>query len=266
MNQPIRRSDAVIVLIVAALLLVFAIPAHAATEPAPKPVIAAMNNYQAYAATVSAAHGAKADQCNSKTTALQTVAAKCTSEICLALFADKIERACGEGSGSGQTVVAQAPPQEKSIWAEIKDTVIDFGRVAVPVFDRVMTSRDNRAARESSERQTIALYSTFGGMFTTSTTALKETALGGFAAQERGIAAAFAAQKDTYNIDINNSSEVALFGSTINKTNKCANKTGDGGDGGNSSPGGQGGNNGAGGSSNAAAGAPSGSAPCTITK
>lgn len=266
MNQRTSRIEAIVVLAIAAMCLLWASSSHGATEPAPKPIIAAQNNYQAYAATVSAAYQAKVDQCESKVTALKASATVCKDDICRLAFGILIDKSCDQGAGSGQTVVAQAPPIEKTWFAEAKDTFFDLARIALPVFDRVMTSRDNRSARESSERQTTALYGTFGSMFATGTGAVKDVALGGFAAQERGITAAFAAQKETYNINIENSSDLALFGGTVNKTNLCNPITGNGGNGGNSAPGGTGGTNGSGGSNTAGGGAPSGSAPCTIQK
>jgi len=263
MNQRVSRIEAVIFAAIAFVLLLMAACAHGA-ETAPKPIIATQNNYQAYAASIAAAHQAKADQCDSKVNALKVSSDKCKDDMCRMAFGILIDKSCGQGEGNGQTVVAQAPPVEKTWYGELKDTVLDIARIGFPVFDRVMQSRDNRAARESSERQTVALYGTFGNMFTTSTGALKDTALGGFGALEHGAAAAFAAQKDTYNIKIDNSSDLALFGGVINK--KCEATSGNGGNGGNSAPGGQGGTNGSGGSNTAGAGAPSGSAPCTIAK
>lgn len=265
MNQRTSRIEAIIVLAIAAMCLLWASSSHGA-EAAPKPIIATMNNYQAYAATVTAAHQAKADQCDSKVRALKESADKCKDDICRVLFGVLVDKSCEQSAGNAQTVVAQAPPVEKTWYGELKDTFFDLARVGLPVLDRVMTSRDNRSARESSERQNIALYGTFGNMFSTGTAAVKDTALGGFGALERGAAAAWAAQKDTYTINIDGSSDLALFGSTINKTNNCYGTSGNGGNGGNSAPGGQGGTNGSGGSNTAGAGAPSGSAPCTITK
>jgi len=265
MNQRVSRIEAVIFAAIAFVLLLMAASAHGA-ETAPKPIIATQNNYQAYAASIAAAHQAKADQCDSKVNALKVSSDKCKDDICRVLFGVLIDKACGQGESNGQTVVAQAPPVEKPWYIEVKDTVLDIARIGLPVFDRVMASRDNRAARESTERQTTALYSTFGNMFNTGTAAVKDTAVAGFTSMERGAAAAWAAQKDTYSINVNNSSDFALFGGMVIKTNKCVAKSGDGGDGGNSSTGGQGGQNGSGGGSNAGAGAPSGSVPCTIQK
>ena len=55
--------------------------AHAQDRPA----IAVSNNYQAYAAAIDPINDGKARQCSSKTDALKAMAAKCASDICLAL-------------------------------------------------------------------------------------------------------------------------------------------------------------------------------------
>jgi len=265
MNQRTSRIEAIIVLAIAAMCLLWASSSHAATEPVPKPVIAVMNNYQAYTEAVKAAHQSKFDQCDAKVNAFKGASDKCKDDLCRLAFGILIDKSCDQGSG-GQTIVAQAPPEEIPTWERVWNKVLDTARTGFPIVDRFLQSRDNRAARESSERQTVALYGTFGSMFSTGTAAVKDTALGGFGALERGAAAAWAAQKDTYTINIDGSSDLALFGSTINKTNNCYGTSGNGGNGGNSAPGGQGGTNGSGGSNTAGAGAPSGSAPCTITK
>lgn len=222
-----------------------------------KPVIAVSNNYQAYAAAIDSINDGKARQCSSKTDALKAMAAKCASDICLALFADKVERACGQQGGQEQVAVT-APPVEKTWFQEAKETVIDVARVALPFVDRVMTSRDNRAIRESNERQTVALYGTFrdlngqtvAGMTTLGTAGIngiRDTAIAGFGSQERTAAAAF--KNPTYQINLNGDNN-NLFGSASVRTytNQC-----------------QGGNGAGGGASNASGGA-GGQTPCEISK
>jgi hypothetical protein len=229
--------------------------AHAQDRPA----IAVSNNYQAYAAAIDSINDGKARQCSSKTDALKAMAAKCASDICLALFADKVERACGQQGGQEQVAVT-APPVEKTWFQEAKETVIDVARVALPFVDRVMTSRDNRAIRESNERQTVALYGTFrdlngqtvAGMTTLGTAGIngvRDTATAGFGALERTAAAAF--KNPTYNINVNGNDN-NLFGSASTRTytNNCTS-----GQAGSSS-----------GTTGSPAGGPSGQVPCTISK
>ena len=128
------------------------------------------------------------------------------------------------------------------------------------VSDRVMTSRDNRAIRESNERQTVALYGTFrdlngqtvAGMTTLGTAGIngvRDTATAGFGALERTAAAAF--KNPTYNINVNGNDN-NLFGSASTRTytNNCTS-----GQAGSSS-----------GTTGSPAGGPSGQAPCTISK
>ena len=231
-----------------------------------KPVIAVSNNYQAYAAAIDSINDGKARQCSSKTDALKAMAAKCASDICLALFADKVERACGQQGGQEQVAVT-APPVEKTWFQEAKETVIDVARVALPFVDRVMTSRDNRAMRESNERQTVALYGTFrdlngqtvAGMTTLGTAGIngvRDTATAGFGAIERTAVAAF--KDPTYNVSVFGS-ENNLFGSTSTRTTTTTTTTST--------------NNCTGGGSGSTTsttgnptGAPGGSAPCTISK
>ena len=219
-----------------------------------KPVLVPQNNYQAYAATVQAQHQAIADKCDSKANALQVMAAKCASDICLALFADKVSTACdgAGGGGSNQLLVAQAPVEEKSIGRQIFEGVLDVARVGLPFVDRVMASKERRDASNSAERQNTALYGSFtsmqnaaingiGAVATAGFGSVERTALGSFGALERGMTAAFTAPRDpTYEIIVTNSADTTLFGSsnTRNYTNKCPG--GRGGDGGNSGPGGNG--------------------------
>lgn len=264
MNQRVSRIEAVIFAAIAFVLLLMAASAHGA-ETAPKPIIATQNNYQAYAASIAAAHQAKADQCDSKVNALKVSSDKCKDDICRVLFGVLIDKACDQAQ-SGQTLIVQAPAEEKSTWEKVWDKTLDVVRVGFPIFDRVMSSRDRRSMQESSERQNVALYSTFSGIVSTSTSAVKDTAIAGFGSMERGAAAAWAAQKDTYSINVTGSSDIALFGGTVNKTNSCYGQSGNGGNGGNGASGGTGGTNGSGGSSTAGYGASSGSVPCTIQK
>ena len=216
-------------------------------------VMVPQNNYQAYAFGLQAAQQSRADQCESKAGALKAMAAKCSTDICLALFADKVERACGEPVG-GQQAAVLPPLQEKPWYVEVKDTLLDAARVALPFVDRVMTSRDNRAARESAERQNVALYGTFrdingqtANLGVAGFGALERTATGGFGAIERTAAAAF--KNPTYSFTFTGNDN-NLFGSTSTRTYvvQC-----------------QGGNGAGGGASNAPGGG-GGQAPCEISK
>ena len=223
-----------------------------------KPVIAVANNYQAYAAAIDSINDGKARQCSSKTDALKASALACKDDVCRLAFGILIDKACVDGQGAG-TVAAIAPPAaEKSWFAEVKDTVLDFARGALPVVDRVLASRDSRLARESAERQTLGLYGTFSGIHGQSVTGMtnlgtagingvRDTATAGFGSLERTAAAAF--KNPTYNINLNGNDNT-LFGSTSTRTysNNC-----------------QGGNGAGGGASNASGGA-GGTAPCEISK
>ena len=242
--------------------------AHAADAPraadAPKrPVIAVTNNYSAYAAAVDSVALTKSEQCSSKTGALQTMAGKCASDMCLAYFADKVLSACGgQGSGQEQPIQVAAPAPEKSWFAEVKDTVFELGRTAFPFVDRMMSSRERRDATASAERQNLGLYATFGqihgqtigGMTTLGTAglaAVQNTATAGFGSIERTAAAAFANQRDTYTINLTGNDN-NLFGSSSvrNYSNQCT-----GAPGGNSSS-----------TTGNPAGGQSGQVPCTISK
>lgn len=259
-------------LIVMALML-FASCAYGADA-----VLAPMNNYQAYAYSVQAAHQAKADQCESKAGALKAMAAKCASDICLALFADKVSAAC-DGNQAAQVAVAQPPAPDRPWYMELKDTVLDIARVGLPVVDRAMASRERRDATASAERQSLGLYSTFSNI-NGQTAALgiagfgsiERTATSGFGSMERGMVAGFTAPRDpTYQVTVNGDDN-ALFGSTSSRSYMVNCASGQAGNGGNSAPGGTGGNTstngyaGSGGYNTAGNGAPSGSVPCTIQK
>ncbi len=309
--------------ILSMLLFLFALTLTA-VHGAETPVLAPMNNYQAYVISVQAAHQSVSDKCESKTGALKAMAAKCTSDICLALFADKVSAACDGGQGGSQVAVAQPPTPDKPWYTELKDTVLDIARVGLPFVDRAMASRERRDQTASSERTAIAQYGMFkdingqtaslgtagfGALERTSTagyTALTTTSVAGFNSLERlgtsgfgaiertassgfgSMAAAFAAPKlPTYEINVTGSTDVAMFGATITKTDiRCT--SGNGGNGGNGAPGGnsgtsgttpptatppattppaatgQAGTTGAGGQSTAGPGGASG--PCTIQK
>ena len=254
-------------------------------------VLAPMNNYQAYTESVRAAHHSKSDQCESKAGALKTMAAKCVSDICLALFADKIVTACDGGQGGGgQIAVASPPAPEKSWFSEAKEFGLDIARATLPFVDRVMSSKERRESTASAERQNLGLYgaftainaqtaglgaSGFGSLERLGTAgygALERTSTSGFGALERGMVAGFTAPREpTYQTTINGNDNT-LFGSTSTRSyaNNCT--SGKGGDGGNSAPGGNGGNTatagtaGPGGYNTAGYGAPSGSVPCNIQK
>ena len=250
-----NRSVALIVLSVF-LTAVALSSAHAQDKPAA--VIVPQNNYQAYAAGVQAAHQAKADQCDSKTNALKGSAATCKDDVCRLAFGILIDKACVDGQGAGTVAAIAPPPVEKPWYVELKDTVLDFTRGALPVVDRVLASRDSRLARESAERQTLGLYGTFSGIHGQTVTGMtdlgtagingvRDTATAGFGSLERTAAAAF--KNPTYNINLNGNDNT-LFGSTSTRTysNNC-----------------QGGNGAGGGASNASGGA-GGTAPCEISK
>jgi len=259
----------------AALVVAFLFVAPALAQD--KPVAVPMSNYQAYASGIASAHQAKADQCDSKAKALQTMAAKCASDICLALFADKVERACAESGSSGNVAAVAPPPVEKPWYVELKDTVLDTARVALPVFDRVMASRDSRLARESQDRQTLGLYSAFTGMHgqtvtgmttlgTAGLTTAQNIATSGFGSLERGMVAGFTAPKEpTYAVNVYGNDN-ALFGSTSNRsyTNNCTG--GNAGNGGTAPSGNAGVEASGSGSGGTATGGSGGQAPCTISK
>lgn len=263
-----RISILSVVLFVVALA--FATTCHAADPPTP--TLVPQNNYQAYAYSVGAAHQAKSDQCESKTGALKVMAAKCASDICLALFADKVERAC-DGAGGGQALTAQAPAEERSTVEKVGSFLLDTARVALPFVDRFMASKERRDSLQSAERQNVALYGTFStingqtaALGTAGFGSLERLGTAGFGSLERGMTAAFTAPRDpTYQVTVNGDDN-ALFGSTSNRsyTNNCT--SGNAAAGGNAGSGGQGGQNGAGGNSQGGNGAPSGSVPCSIQK
>ena len=231
-----------------------------------KPVIAVSNNYQAYAAAIDSINDGKARQCSSKTDALKASALACKDDVCRLAFGILIDKACGQQGGQEQVAVT-APPVEKTWFQEAKETVLDVARVALPFVDRVMTSRDNRAMRESNERQTVALYGTFrdlngqtvAGMTTLGTAGIngvRDTATAGFGAIERTAVAAF--KDPTYNVSVFGS-ENNLFGSTSTRTTTTTTTTST--------------NNCTGGGSGSTTsttgnptGSPGGSAPCTISK
>lgn len=232
--------------------------AHA--EDKPTAVIVPQNNYQAYAAGVQAAHQAKADQCDSKTNALKGSAATCKDDVCRLAFGILIDKACVDGQGAGTVAAIAPPPVEKPWYVELKDTVLDFTRGALPVVDRVLASRDSRLARESAERQTLGLYGTFSGIHGQTVTGMtdlgtagingvRDTATAGFGSLERTAAAAF--KNPTYNINVNGNDN-NLFGSASTRTytNNCTS-----GQAGSSS-----------GTTGSPAGGPSGQVPCTISK
>lgn len=257
-----------IAIFTAALAFIAMHSAHAAEAPrtadAPKrPVIAVTNNYSAYAAAVDSVALTKSEQCSSKTGALQTMAGKCASDMCLAYFADKVLNACGaQGGGQEQPIQIAAPAPEKPWYVELKDTIFETARAGFPILDRVMSSRERRDATASAERQQLGLYSMFGtvhgqtvgGMTTLGTaglTAVQNTATAGFGSIERTAAAAFANQRDTYTINLTGNDN-NLFGSASvrNYSNQCT-----GAPGGNSSS-----------TTGNPAGGQSGQVPCAISK
>lgn len=256
-----------------------------------KPVLAPMNNYQAYAEGIKAAHQSVSDRCESKVNALKTSAGQCKDDMCRVVFGVLMDKACGAGESGAQVAVAQPPAPERSGWEIAKDTVLDVARVALPFVDRVMSSKERRDATASAERQNLGLYSTFAGingqtaalgtsgfgslerLGTSGFGAIERTASNGFGALERGMVAGFTAPRDpTYQVNVGGSDNT-LFGSTSNRSyaNNCTSGNGgQGGQSGNSGAAGNGGattsNGGASGATQAGAGAPSGSVPCNIQK
>jgi len=261
-------------------LIVWAMPAHAQADTKAEPkaeraVIVPQNNYQAHVAGATAIANARADQCDAKVNGLKGMAAKCTTDICLAYFADKVTYACGggPGGGEGQQIAVAAPPVEKTLLQEIKETGKDVLATAFPFLDRVFARQERRDAVQSQERQAVALYNAFTtqhgrtvdgmlGLGTAGINGVRDTAHDGFGALERGMTAAFTAPREPTNVfNVNvTGDDNSLFGSVNNRRTRC---TGTGGNGGNPTTGAAGIEGSPSGNTGATTG---GAAPCTFTK
>ncbi|MGL5003429.1 MAG: hypothetical protein ACRDAM_10865 [Casimicrobium sp.] len=188
------------------LILIVLFCANAAhAQDKERAVIVPKNNYQAYAASVQAAHESLADQCESKADALTRMAQKCTSDICLALFADKVERACDTGNGL-QSANAAPPPEEKGFVRQVWDGLLETARVAYPFVERVVASRERREANRFDAQSKQALYNAFTGMHDSSMIGMlglgragidgvTQTATQGFRSNQRTASDAFASMR-----------------------------------------------------------------------
>lgn len=239
------RRIALAIFAVALSVLAFHGAAHAAEQkPEAKPVIAVTNNYQAYAAAVESANAAKVGACEAKATSIKAMADKCKDDMCRMAFGILLDKQCQETGGSQQVAQIAPPPVEKSVWTEIKETLFDTARMALPVFDRIMTSRERRDATASAERQQGAMLNMFttvngqtanlgaagiAGMRDLGTAGIngvRDTALGLTDSYSRAFTAALT--RDTYQINVINSSDTTLFGSLNYRqySNQCQGGTG----------------------------------------